>query len=138
MQWQVPRGGCSDRFLTTVWLLGGAGRSSLAAEADGTEGARLSAESIRKGARPYVLNPHPLKDTNLNVLFCSPPGSFEPSPSPRAFKCFLRINASHSIFHNTSRTLKWQSEVKHTWREREGKAIFYPSPICEMYISVNM
>lgn len=36
---KVPRDGwCSDQFLTTVWLLGDAGRSSLAAEADGRGG----------------------------------------------------------------------------------------------------
>lgn len=90
----------SDLFLTTVWLLGDVRRSSLAAETDGKEGAYFYTESIQKGTHPYILNVHPFKDAYLSVLFCSPPVLFEPSPSSCAFKCFLRINASHSIFNN--------------------------------------
>jgi len=68
----------------------------------GVEIAHLCTESIRKGKHPYILSVHPFKDTYLNVLSYSPLGFFEPSPSPCAFKCLLRINASHSVFNNSS------------------------------------
>lgn len=78
------------------------GSPPLLQELKGVEGAHFYTETIHKGTRPYILNIQPFKDTYLNVFFCSPPVLFEPSPSPCAFKCFLKINASHSIFNNRS------------------------------------
>lgn len=93
------------------------------------KGAHLHAESLCEG-HSYILNVHTFKDNYMNVLFCSLPVLFEPSPLPSsAFKCFLRINVSRSIFNNRSWTFKQQSSVKCMQREGEGKAILHPSSL---------